>query len=57
MSPLMSNPLCKAECAEVDLIFDETFEYNYLFLLMTYTTMELAFVSRVRMDKEGTKAY
>ena len=53
----MSNLLSKAEFAEADVTFDETLEYNYLFLLMTLQWNGLAVVSRVRMDKEGTKAY
>ena len=59
MSPLMSRLLSKAEFAEADITFNETFEYKYLFHLAVFddTTMEWAVVSRVRMDKEGTKAY
>ena len=59
MSPLMSKLLSKAEFAEADITFNETYEYHYLFNLAVFDdiTMEWAVVSRVRMDKEGTKAY
>jgi len=59
MSPLMSKLLSEAEFAEADITFNETYEYPYLFNLAVFddTTMEWAVVSRVRMDKEGTKAY
>ena len=55
MSPLMSKLLSKAEFAEADITFNETFEYKYLFHSAVFddTTMEWAIVSRVSMDKEG----
>ena len=59
MSPQMSKLLSKAEFAEADITFNETYKYRYLFNLAVFddTTMEWAVVSRVRMDKEGTKAH
>jgi len=59
MSPLMSKLLSEAKFTEADITFNETYEYPYLFNLAVFddTTMEWAVVSRVRMDKEGTKAY
>jgi len=54
----MSKILSEAEFAEADM-FNETYECPYLSNLAVFddTAMEWAVVSRVRMDKEGTKAY
>ena len=59
MNPLMSSLLARAEFVEADITFNGSREYPYLFNLVAFDdrTLAWAVVSRVRLDKQGAKAY
>ena len=59
MNPMMSELLANSEFIEVDITYNKTMEYPYLFNVVVFDdiTMQWTIVSRVRMDKQGKSAY
>ena len=59
MNPLMCQVLSTSDFVEVDITFNESLEYPYLFNMVAFdeVTMEWTTVSRIRMDKQDAIAH